>query len=1190
MIRNLLVATCLFGLGMGGAGAGEAGFDLEHVKDIERFAGSAAARKLLARNGFVVADPAFKQIFEPYIKSPMTGLPSFITTDSAWHTYHVLLEEAVKEMEEIQSRRLVKFSRGLLAATMEQEQKTQGGAGDLTWFVSVGLALQDSQYRQTLSGEEKRIVDALRAGSAEVTVPVGFDLLPLMFRAESFYTQSPELSDYFAARQWYASVVFRLLNARETHLAVSLAGLIESRPELLRLWEQLSDPFDVLLAPTEDGTVRAYAEVAKTVVGTNLPDGAAVKREIADIQKALENRLPWPRVNDQLLQPEEYADFARQTRGFRLLPPRRLPSAVCFHQTVDPKIRGRRYPSGLDFLAASPVLRSPAAVRAVENQFGKSVSQLILKADCGPMPDSLHGEALQLLAKLQEPLPAHVPAALRTEAWSDLQLWTQLGAWAEQRHTWALHAKLSVSTLGLVSPPQGMVTPYPAFFSGLAKLSRRTAEAFGKAGLEEPFDVKSTATALLEQIAFSHQGSEPKDEKEWANRSNGMEQFSRFQNWYYNKHRAELYGKHNASPGLTDYRKLTADLEQLARRCAESGQASKADTEVLRAYFDCRQATARMLKDFAPVCERLAELATKSRTGQALTPDDATWIKHYGITLAGFHFYYGKSYDVPRDDFPIVAHVFSNPLTSGMLYAGLARPQALYVLVPSGDGLQLYHGAVMTYREFVRPYEQLLDDDSWRGIISHGHTPPPPPFTRSFDAEKTTGEWMDALRSWGTKSEDASDRYRPRADEILWQLGSLATESDLPALLDLMPAWIRGQDKPATPWNGEITRGLAEIIGGLPWEPYQNKLLEWLKSSNSGQADAAADILLRRPQSLDLATIIAGFDAQTPRVQRLECVLLASVPQQTEATRKALLHALESKDDGVRWQAALALGKANWPHEPPTAALVGCLHDTNQYVAGAAVESLFILHATNAAPALLAALKACAESAALPSGELRRQASAVLGDFYGPKGSHPRSEAFKILDPDDFSQRIQHPADPATEALMERQMTLRFPSASQPDYSAEQLSPGLSDALVESLGSMGYQPAVEDLIKLLRTGPATAARRSLRKLAPDRLNAWLVARALDKQVSPVERDQALAELSAYDPRSRLHDLVPLLEDTTPVPFYLQSSGLEWRICDRAAFVIASLLGWGEPFSLSTSLTRREALLQRVKDWAKTLPP
>jgi hypothetical protein len=97
--------------------------------------------------------------------------------------------------------------------------------------------------------------------------------------------------------------------------------------------------------------------------------------------------------------------------------------------------------------------------------------------------------------------------------------------------------------------------------------------------------------------------------------------------------------------------------------------------------------------------------------------------------------YYGNSYEVPRDDFPIVTRIYSNPLTSSMLYAGLARPQALYVIVRHGESSQLYRGAVMAYREFVRSDVQLLDDQSWRELIARGQETPAPPFTRSFQAE-----------------------------------------------------------------------------------------------------------------------------------------------------------------------------------------------------------------------------------------------------------------------------------------------------------------------------------------------------------------------------------------------------------------------------------------------------------------------
>jgi hypothetical protein len=172
-----------------------------------------------------------------------------------------------------------------------------------------------------------------------------------------------------------------------------------------------------------------------------------------------------------------------------------------------------------------------------------------------------------------------------------------------------------------------------------------------------------------------------RDEKNMAQ----DEQLSQFEGHYYDKHKAEFEpgGVHNA------FDKFQTDLENLAQRCATNSQPTESEVETLRMFYDARQDVARLLNDFAPVCGRLATLATKSLHGEALTEEDARWIENYGVTLAGFHFYYGDSYEVPQDDFPIVTRVFSNPLTDSMLYAGVARPQALYVIVPTRNSLQL---------------------------------------------------------------------------------------------------------------------------------------------------------------------------------------------------------------------------------------------------------------------------------------------------------------------------------------------------------------------------------------------------------------------------------------------------------------------------------------------------------------------
>jgi hypothetical protein len=148
----------------------------------------------------------------------------------------------------------------------------------------------------------------------------------------------------------------------------------------------------------------------------------------------------------------------------------------------------------------------------------------------------------------------------------------------------------------------------------------------------------------------------------------------------------------------------------------------------------------------------------------------------------------------------------------------------------------------------------------------------------------------------------------------------------------------------------------------------------------------------------------------------------------------------------------------------------------------------------------------------------------------------------------------------------------------------------LADALIESLGLMGYQPATEELFKLLGTNHARAAVFALNKLAPGRLTDWLLTRAQDKQAPAFAREDALIYLCMYGTTNQLRTLVPLLEDTTPIPPQGAPRAKSYRICDRNADTIAGLLGWQERLRPFTPPQRREALLRRAKEWAKTQQP
>lgn len=76
--------------------------------------------KTLRRDKLLVAGPDFKQVFTPYLDSPM---PVFITSDSLLAGYHVLFEESVLRLELANTQRLPRILQGIWRQLDDVEQR-----------------------------------------------------------------------------------------------------------------------------------------------------------------------------------------------------------------------------------------------------------------------------------------------------------------------------------------------------------------------------------------------------------------------------------------------------------------------------------------------------------------------------------------------------------------------------------------------------------------------------------------------------------------------------------------------------------------------------------------------------------------------------------------------------------------------------------------------------------------------------------------------------------------------------------------------------------------------------------------------------------------------------------------------------------------------------------------------------------
>ena len=141
----LVLGLVLLGAVLGvQTGAARGGVNAAEVQYLERFPGTERELEVLTEQGFVVTSQQFKQIFEPYLSRVLgsPGLPHFITTDSAWHTYHVLFEDMFRAFEEsYQVDRLQEFS-NLLYLRATSQSKKEGRNALRTRLAAVAVLLK----------------------------------------------------------------------------------------------------------------------------------------------------------------------------------------------------------------------------------------------------------------------------------------------------------------------------------------------------------------------------------------------------------------------------------------------------------------------------------------------------------------------------------------------------------------------------------------------------------------------------------------------------------------------------------------------------------------------------------------------------------------------------------------------------------------------------------------------------------------------------------------------------------------------------------------------------------------------------------------------------------------------------------------------------------------------------------------
>ncbi len=481
---------------------------------------------LLRKNGFAVSDRlTFEDFTTAYGYIYWKDLPVLITSDSILHSIHQAHEEMLThvegtviftylayflktaraqlqtEMQAIDDPGLVKLYRDLdiyLAVplellTREVDTAERRGRG----YASASAPSQDTSPAQ--STPEAYIALATEAGQI---APVGLfggrrrQIDFTLFTPRGHYANGGHhLRNYFRAMSWLAHIDFRFIDYLPTNgqpvlqpghiAAAALLREIIDKADLRSLWDEL----DALLS-----TFVGHSDNMRL-------DGLDTFLADAGIQSAAE-ALDYARPDRllQLLTINAYGDqqisgqiLARHTdnrqaeamprpvsfvlNGQRFTLDSYLMSNLVYDQLmVNGQPVKRALPSPLDVMYLLGNDRAVTHLQTELKKYGYAENLAELREDVrsfelGFWSDTIYNRWLNILRTLNTTTTeSSYPQAMRTTAWADKMLHTQLASWAQLRHNSVLYVKQSRTPMSFICQyPDGYVEPYPEFYAAVAE-------------------------------------------------------------------------------------------------------------------------------------------------------------------------------------------------------------------------------------------------------------------------------------------------------------------------------------------------------------------------------------------------------------------------------------------------------------------------------------------------------------------------------------------------------------------------------------------------------------------------------------------------------------------------------------------------------------------------------------------------
>jgi len=440
----------------------------------------------LAAQGFVVVPAEFRLFHFAYQGNVYEGWPVYVTTDAAYHTWHLAFDKVLRSLEQdVLLPELEELVSGLLEAAEAQTEEVSGtGVEDAASRVEQLFQVAAAELGLPvtlgpLARQEKALIDEHSAPS-EASPIVGTKIDYSLFTPRGHYTRNEDLTRYFVAMSVLGQLAFCLPGTFEcppgvepTRMAILASRLLAGDETLLELWRRIYEPTAFLIGIADDYTPPEVAEAAGQVAPDGLEDPTAFADDalVADVAQALVDARP--------------VQIDPERASVRLMGTRFVLDSFVFDQLIYPNVgtpeEPRALPSALDLAAA---FGSGFAYDALDEMgatayehYDAQLQRMREAVAARPQQDwgaTVYDAWLHALEPMFVEHGEAFPDTMRTEAWAAKAHQTGLGSFAELKHDTILYTKQAAAEGGdggEIPDRRNWVEPEPVAFARLAAIS-----------------------------------------------------------------------------------------------------------------------------------------------------------------------------------------------------------------------------------------------------------------------------------------------------------------------------------------------------------------------------------------------------------------------------------------------------------------------------------------------------------------------------------------------------------------------------------------------------------------------------------------------------------------------------------------------------------------------------------------------